>query len=103
MQSKTRQIRRRGAWPMRGDFLVRLLSCLRPTAIVVSQLVGREITFGQPRAGFEADDIESSLGERKRGNASNRAKTHDDDIGLLQPSRHASSRRVSNRCWLMPS
>ena len=73
---------------MRRHFPVRLLHRLRPRAVVVSQLVRREILRGEPRAGLEADHLESRLRERQRRHAARGAHADDDDVGRFQVSGH---------------
>ena len=103
MKRLARRIRRRRVRPMRRHFAVRLLHGLRPRAVVVPQLVRREVFRREPRAGLEADHLEAGLRERKRGDASGRAHADDDDIGRFQisghvalPSRTSRSRRPSD-------
>ena len=88
MKRRARRIRRGRVRPVRRHFAVRLLHGLRPRAIVVPQLVGREIFRREPCAGLEADHLEARLRERKRGHASGRAHADDDDVRRFQVSGH---------------
>ena len=72
---------------MRRHFLLRLLHRHRPVAHVVADLVGREVALGEPRAGFEADDVDARLRERQHGDAAGGAEADDDDVGVFEPSR----------------
>ena len=69
---------------MRGDFVLRFLHRLRPGAEVVSDLVGREVFRRQPRARFEADNLDACLGKRQDSDAAGGAHPDHDDIGLLE-------------------
>src|SRR6266550_2927169 len=74
---------------------VRLLRRLRPTAKIIAQLIGREITRREPRSRLEADDFEAGPRERKRSHAADRSETDDDDVRLFKVDGH--DRRLSSR------
>ena len=44
---------------------------------------GAKSRLREPRAGFEADDVEAGLRERQRGHAAGGAEADDDDVGVL--------------------
>src|SRR5678816_3366081 len=76
---------------MRWNLLVRFLGSLRPPTIVISEFVGSEVAFGQPRARLEANDIQSRLGEGERCDAADGSETDDHDIGVLESGGHGLS------------
>ena len=73
---------------MRGDFTIGFLDGLWPATHVVPQLVGSEVVRIEPSARLEANDAETSPGQRKCGNATDGAKTDNDDVGLRQVRGH---------------
>ncbi len=79
---------------MRRDLEVGLLYRLRPATIVVAQLVRGEVLGAQPRSGLEADDVQSRLHERQRRDTAHCAEPDDDDVGLLELSRHDGRPRL---------
>jgi hypothetical protein len=84
------QCRRPGIHALRGDLVLRFLHGLRPVADVVTQLVWREISPGQPGSGFKSDDVDTGLRDWQRSNTAGSAKADDDNVGVFQPSRHDS-------------
>ncbi len=66
-------------------------------ALPLAQLVWREVTFGEPGPGLEADHVQSGLRQGKSGDAADSAEAHDDDVGLFQSSRHSRHPRGSAR------
>ena len=73
---------------MRGHFTIALLDSLRPVAHVVANFVGGEIATRQPRARFEADDVDSGFGDWQRGDTTGCAQPNDHDFRRRQSSRH---------------
>ena len=90
MKRRARRIRRGGVRAVRRHFAVRFLHRLRPCAIVVSQFVWREILRREPRAGLEADHLESRLRKRQSRHAARGTHADDDDVGGFQVNGHGS-------------
>src|SRR5207247_1467649 len=63
----------------------------RPAAHIVADFIRREVAPRHRATGLETDDLESGLRERQHGDATSGAKSDDDDVGILESSRHAPS------------